>query len=69
MALEEHCLSSYDPNAFHFDNRSDSNQPKPVEQFNDDEADAAFMRQFLPHIDPNAVDPFDPSKFDEERME
>ena len=26
------------------------------------------MRQFLPHIDPDADDPFGPSKFDEERM-
>ena len=42
--------------------------PKSAEQSNDDEADAAFMRQFLPHIDPNADNPFDPSKFDEDLM-
>ena len=51
------------------ENRSDSDLPEPAEQSNDDKADAAFMRQFLPHIDPDADDPFDPSKFYQERME
>ena len=68
LCMEEDRWSSFDNHGSCFDDRSDSNLPEPAEQSNDDEADAAFMRQFLPHIDPDADDPFDPSKFDEERM-
>ena len=69
FCMEEDRWSSFDNHGSYFDNRSVSNLPKPADQSNDDETDAAFMRQFLPHIDPNADDPFDPSKFDKERME
>ena len=67
-------ISFDNPGSALFD-KSDSDLPGPAEvlpesaeQSNDDEADAAFMRQFLPHIERDADDPFDPSKFDKERM-
>jgi hypothetical protein len=42
--------------------------PPPAENVNKDEADVAFMQQFLPFIDPDAADPFDPSRFSEDTM-
>jgi hypothetical protein len=57
--------SSYD----HHDSSASSAQaPPPADNVNEDEADAAFMQQFLPFIDPDAANPFDPSRFSEDTM-
>ena len=40
----------------------------PADNANEDEADAAFMQQVLPFIDPDAADSFDPSRFSEDTM-
>ena len=41
----------------------------PTKNANEDNADAAFIQQCLPSIDPDVTDPFDSSQFSEETLQ
>ena len=66
--MDEDPSSSLADHVYPYDERFDSDLAESAKQSNNDETDAAFMRPFLPHLDPDTDDPFDPLKFDKKKM-